>query len=75
MTDNNGLGVLLRSFDKSYYIDQPYVFNPPAGRTLQYGDTWSNSSFRCSSSTNGIECSSTLTGHGFFINRDTRQIY
>jgi Trypsin-like peptidase domain len=75
MTENNGLGVLLRSFDKSYYIDEPYVFNPPAGRTLQYGDTWSNSSFRCSSSTDGIECWSTLTGHGFFINRDTRQIY
>ena len=75
MTLHNGLGVLLRSFDTSYYLDQPYQFDPPAGRTLGYGETWNNSSFRCSSRTDGIECSSTLTGHGFFINRDTRDIY
>jgi S1-C subfamily serine protease len=75
MTLNNGLGVLLRSFDTSYYIDKPFAFSPPAGRMLSYGDTWSNSSFRCSSSTDGVECWSTLTGHGFFISRDTRNIY
>jgi S1-C subfamily serine protease len=74
MTMNDGLGVLLRSFDKSYYIDQPYAFNPAAGRTLAYGATWSHSSFRCRSSTDGIECWSTLTGHGFFINRATWKI-
>jgi S1-C subfamily serine protease len=74
MTLNNGLGVFLRSFDRSYYLDQPYAFNPPAGRALAYGVTWSNSSFRCSSSTEGIECWSTLTGHGFIISRDTRSI-
>ena len=75
MTVNNGLGVLLRSFDTSYYLDQPYQFSPPTGRTLPYGQTWSNSSFRCTSSTDGIECRSTLTGHGFFISRDSRNIY
>ena len=75
MTQNNGLGVLLRSFDTSYYLNDPYQFNPPAGRTLPYGQTWSNSSFRCTSSTNGIECWSTLTGHGYFISRDSRNIY
>jgi S1-C subfamily serine protease len=75
MTQDDGLGVFLRSFDTSYYLDQPYEFNPPAGRTLAYGATWSNSSFRCRSSTDGIECWSTLTGHGFFISRGTRHIY
>jgi hypothetical protein len=75
MTLNNGLGVFLRSFDTSYYLDQPYQFSPPAGRTLPYGQKWSNSSFRCSSSTDGIECWSTLTGHGFSISRDARNIY
>jgi S1-C subfamily serine protease len=75
MTLNDGLGVLLRSFDTSYYLTQPYQFSPPAGRTLAYGETWSRSTFRCTSSTDGIECSSTLTGHGFFISRDTSNIY
>ncbi len=75
MTFNDGLGVLLRSFDKSYFLNEPYAFNPPPGRTLPYGATWSRSSFRCTSSTDGIECWSTLTGHGFFINRDTWNIY
>ncbi len=75
MTLNNGLSVVLRSFDTSYYLNNPYQLNLPAGRPLPYGSTWSNSSFRCSSRTGGIECWSTVTGHGFFINRDTRRIY
>jgi S1-C subfamily serine protease len=75
MTLNDGLGAVLRSFDTSYNIDDPYSFNPPAGRTIPYGKTWAVSSFRCYSSTDGMECSSTVTGHGFFISRDTRRIY
>lgn len=75
MTLNDGLGALLRSFDTSYTIDDPYSFDPPAGPTIPYGETWAVSSFRCHSATDGMECWSTVTGHGFFLSRESRNIY
>ena len=75
MTRNNGLGVFLRSFGSSYYINRRYSFQPRAGRTLAYGRTWRISTFRCYSDSTGMECWSTLTGRGFFISRTSRRIY
>jgi len=75
MTLNNGLGVFLRSFGGAYYINRAYSFQPSAGWTLSYGRTWGSSTFRCSSSSNGMKCWSTLTGHGFFISRTYRNIF
>jgi len=74
MTLNNGQGVYLRSFDRAYYLNR-WTFHPPPGRTLAYGRTWRISSFRCHSSYEGIECWSTVTHHGFFINRTTRRTF
>ena len=75
MTLSNGVGVFLRSFGSAYYINRPYSFQPARGWTLAYGRTWRISSFRCYSSTSGMKCSSTVTGHGFFISRDTRYTF
>lgn len=75
MTLNDGLGALLRSLDTSDTIDDPYSFDPPPGRTIPYGETWAVSSFRCHSSTDGMECWSTVTGHGFFLSCDNRKTY
>jgi S1-C subfamily serine protease len=75
VTLNDGLGAVLRSFDTSYAIDDPYSFNPPPGRTIPYGQTWSVSSFRCTSRIDGMTCRSTVTGHGFFLSRDRRDLF
>lgn len=74
MTLNNGGGVFLRSFDRAYHLDR-WSFHPPAGRMLGYGQTWRVSSFRCSSRMDGITCRSSVTQHGFFINRTTRRVF
>lgn len=74
MTLNNGYGVVLKSFDRAYYLSR-FQFRPAPGRTLPYGSTWRNSTFRCESESVGIKCWSTYTGHGFLINRDTRRIF
>ncbi len=73
-TLNNGEAVFLRSFDRAYYL-QRYSLNIPAGPTLFYGQTWGISSFRCQSQSAGMKCWSTVTGHGFLINRDTQRIF
>ena len=73
-TRNNDRGVGLRSFDRAYYLPNG-SFHLSPGRTLGYGRLWSVSTFRCLSQTIGMKCWSTLTGHGFFISRDTRRIY
>ena len=74
ITLNNRLGVFLRSFGGAYYLSA-YALSISAGPTLYYGRTWAVSTFRCLSQSTGMKCWSTLTGHGFFINRDTRRIY
>jgi hypothetical protein len=74
ITVNNGLGVVLRSFDRAYYVGRGELQLPP-GRTLHYGQTWRVSSFRCASETEGMTCWSTVTNHGFFLSRDTRRIF
>jgi hypothetical protein len=74
MTLNNGLGVVLKSFDRAYYLDRGQ-FQPPPGRTLNYGQTWRVSSFRCVSETEGMTCWSTVTNHGFFISRSSRRVF
>jgi hypothetical protein len=71
---NDGRGVFLHSFDKAYYLS-PWQGYLPAGRTLYYGQGWSASTFRCRSESNGVTCWSTLTHHGFFLNRSARQIF
>jgi hypothetical protein len=73
-TLNNGLGVVLRSFDRAYYLSA-FALSIPAGPTLYYGQTWGFSSFRCSSQPAGMKCWSAVTGHGFLINRDSRRIF
>jgi hypothetical protein len=73
-TLSNGLGVMLHSFDGSELLP-PFSLSISPGPTLAYGQTWSVSSFRCLSETAGMRCRSTLTSHGFFINRDSRQIF
>jgi hypothetical protein len=71
---NDGQAVVLRSFDRAYYAPAG-AFYLPAGRTLWYGQTWRVSTFRCTSSSYGVRCWSTLTGRGFFINKTTRYVF
>ncbi len=67
-TRHNQRWAFLRSFGNSAV---GYSSNTlPAGRVLYYGQTWRRSSFRCRSSTAGMRCWSTYTGHGFFISRE-----
>ena len=44
-----------------------------SGAQLQYGSAAKNSSFACTSSENGIECWSQITGQGFTMSRDSSQ--
>ena len=41
-----------------------------AGAQLQYGSAAKNDSFACTSSENGVECWSQITGQGFKVSRD-----
>ena len=41
-----------------------------SGAQLQYGSAAKNSSFACTSSENGVECWSQITGQGFKVSRD-----
>jgi hypothetical protein len=74
VTLNNGLGAILRSFDRAYLLRRG-ALRPPAGRTLGYGRVWRISTFRCKSERIGMTCWSTLTQHGFFIAREGRRIF
>jgi hypothetical protein len=72
-TRNNGRMAMLESFGESYVTRTRSGL--PGGRVLGYGRTWRRSTFRCYSSTAGMDCWSTYTGNGFFINRSTAYAY
>ena len=72
-TRNNGRWAFLESFGDAYVMRSPGGL--PGGRVLGYGRTWRRSTFRCHSSTAGMDCWSTYTGNGFFINRSTAYAY
>ena len=72
-TRNNGRLAFLESFGGAYVVTRRGSL--PGGRVLGYGRTWRLSTFRCHSSTSGMECWSTYTGNGFFINRTTAYAY
>lgn len=65
---HNGRVATLRSFGNSSIGWTRYSL--PAGYVLPYGRTWRRSTFSCSSMTTGMTCSSSYTGHGFFISRE-----
>jgi hypothetical protein len=72
-TRNNGRWAFLESFGEAFVVRARVGL--PGGRVLGYGRTWRQSTFRCYSSTSGMECWSTYTGNGFFINRTTAYAY
>jgi hypothetical protein len=72
-TRNNGRWAFLESFGDSYVTRA--AGGLPGGRVLGYGRIWRRSTFRCYSSTAGMDCRSTYTGNGFFINRTTAYAY
>ncbi|MCC6224751.1 MAG: hypothetical protein IT201_14810 [Thermoleophilia bacterium] len=48
----------------------------PHGPTLDYGESWRDPGrFRCKSRSDGMRCWSIPTGHGFFISRDTYDLW
>jgi hypothetical protein len=72
-TRNNGRYGFLESFGESYTGRASRGL--PGGPVLGYGRSWRRSTFRCHSSTSGMDCWSTYTGNGFFINRSTAYAY
>ncbi len=72
-TRNNARWAVLESFGDVYVTRSSDGL--PGGRVLGYGRTWRRSTFRCYSSTAGMDCWSTYTGNGFFINRSTAYAY
>jgi hypothetical protein len=72
-TRNNGRMALLHSFGEAEIGRARSGL--PGGRVIGYGRTWRRSTFRCHSSTAGMDCWSTYTGNGFFINRSTAYAY
>lgn len=45
------------------------------GPVLAYGKTFTKGRFRCKSTMSGVRCNNIETGHGFFISRQTYQLY
>jgi hypothetical protein len=72
-TRNNGRMAFLESFGEAYVTRSSGGL--PGGPVIRYGRTWRRSTFRCHSSTAGMDCWSTYTGNGFFINRSTAYTY
>lgn len=72
-TRNNARWAFLESFGEAYVSRASGGL--PGGRVLGYGRTWRRSTFRCYSSTAGMDCWSTYTGNGFFLNRSTAYAY
>ena len=70
-TLNNGRGVVLRSFGGTRLINGRELFTRASSRRIAYGRSWRVSSFRCLSLATGMRCSSSVTGRGFSINRDS----
>lgn len=72
-TRNNARWAFLESFGEAHVWRAGGGL--PGGRVLGYGRTWRRSTFRCHSSQAGMDCWSTYTGNGFFINRTTAYAY
>ena len=45
------------------------------GRTLEYGTRAHYGPFTCRSRRVGLRCRSRVSGHGFFLNRDTQNLF
>ena len=70
-TLNNGRAVVLRSFGGTRLISGRELFTRASSRKIPYGRSWRVSSFRCLSLATGMRCSSSVTGRGFTIDRDS----
>ena len=58
------------------YVTTSSVYYYPAGHILPYGQTWRvRGVYRCVSRVSGMTCKAVQTGHGFFINRSSYQVF
>jgi hypothetical protein len=78
-TLNDGFTVALDwGGGRGYRLRDGSVYGFPAPRyTLAYGTTWKwrARGLVCLSSVRGMKCSSRWTGHGFFISRDSYNLW
>jgi Family of unknown function (DUF6636) len=71
-TDNDKFAVVVNRYGgRAYRTNYRYI---PWTYTLGYGSRWTAPGFECTSRTDGMRCRS-QAGHGFFISRDTYDVW